>query len=279
MDCSNCNRPVPAASERCPHCGEQESFPNVRSALDSAERAALDFRYHRALASLSERNCLPLGLDFQAAVARSQAVIARPLAEVQRLAASDKQGYATYYQMIEAELRLPDDSSWDWLRRIADEALFPGYKENIRFSALSLDGRGLSRYGECFVVLKDSMIARRTSVFEENSAVFVERQVVAELPGAVRGRRAAWGDRSKLAVAKVADRIDRDTTPEEFPRLLLHEGSTPRDDDFLEAHTWGPLTVRSFERVVTHRRVDSAIGSALKESLQTFGVSFEERAP
>ena len=54
------------------------------------------------------------------------------------------------------------------MRVFADDALFPGYKEQIRFAALSLDGKGLSSYGECTLILRDHMIAHRASVLEGN---------------------------------------------------------------------------------------------------------------
>jgi hypothetical protein len=73
-------------------------------------------------------------------VESSRAIIARSLSEFLRLAMSDHEVYATYYQLVEAEVRIPGGGKWDGLRRLADDTLFPGYKDQIRFGALTLRG-------------------------------------------------------------------------------------------------------------------------------------------
>ena len=86
---------------------------------------------------------------FESAVSKARPVICRPLLEMQRLATSDNEIYATYYQLLAAGVRLPKGDKWDVLRAVADDALFPGYKDVLRFGALSLDGFGCLGYGEC----------------------------------------------------------------------------------------------------------------------------------
>src|SRR5205823_5046023 len=133
--------------------------------------------------------------EFDKAAASAQAVIARPLGEVQRLASSQKQGYATYYQQTESEVRFPEDDRWTKLREVADSALFAGYRERIRFAALSLDGVGLPHYGDCFMTAREDMIAHRASLYEDNSAVLVEQRGprIADEPG----HRGVWAERGK----------------------------------------------------------------------------------
>jgi len=171
---------------------------------------------------------------------------------VLRLASSTRQLYGTYYQLIEAGLRLPDGDEWDVLRELADTVLFPKYKQEMRFGALSLDGRGLPNYGECSIVLREEMIADRTSVFEENSALFVERHniKISRKPNLPKGYRATWPDRAKLGVAKLYGRIDSTTTPDKYSRILLRAGATSERDDFIEVHIFGPMTVLTMEQVI-----------------------------
>jgi len=172
----------------------------VKAAQVPAEKGALERRYQAALRDAASRGAEADIGRFEAAVANSKAVIARPLRELDRLVASDKELFPTFYRLLGEEVRLPHGNQWDLLRRIADEALFPGYKEEIRFAALSLDGIGLSTYGECSFVFREDMIAHRATVFEENSAVFMKRHAY-EPPV---GHRATWGERVKLCTAKLA---------------------------------------------------------------------------
>jgi hypothetical protein len=250
--CSFCGNEVPPPSQHCPHCGQPGRFWNVLAAKESSEVAALNRRYQAAKKdALARKADVALHL-FENALVGSKAVISRFQCDVLRLASSTRQLYGTYYQLIEAGLRLPDGDEWDVLRELADTVLFPKYKEEIRFGALSLDGRGLPNYGECSIVLREKMIADRTSVFEENSALFVERHniKISRKPNLPKGHRATWAERAKLGVAKLYGRIDSTTTPDKYSRILLRAGATSERDDFIEVHIFGPMTVLTMERVI-----------------------------
>jgi len=211
---------------------------------------------------------------FEAVIATSKAVMVRPLSELDRLASSDKELVSTFYKLLGAEVRLPHGNEWDCLRRIADEVLFPGYKEEIRFAALTLDGIGLPSYGECSFVLRDDMIAHRASVFEENSTVFLRDRSFELTPGF----RASWAQRAKLGIAKHAHEIEADTNPSRFPRILLWAGLKAEDDEFVEVHIWGPLSVRSMERVVlkASRKYKQAFRRELRDRLRGMDVELVE---
>ena len=269
-------------SERCPHCAQPGLFPNVLAAEDSPEISALEKRCQAAIKDTSSRGCDKNLKDFGNAVETSYAVINRSLVEIDRLATSDNELYATYYQLIESGVRLPKGSKWDVLRAVSDDAIFPGYKKDIRFGVLSITGMGLTNYGDCSLVLKSNMIAHRASVFEQNSVVFMEQHGVSiskahDLP---KGYRATWNDRGKLATAKIAGEITMNTEPDEYANLLLSEGNTPADDRFIEVHIWGPMTIRTFERVIANRpkkRLKRIILKALEERLQEANVDLEIR--
>jgi hypothetical protein len=201
-------------------------------------------------------------------------VIARPERDLDRLAASDQELFSTFYKLLGSEVRLPHGNQWDNLRRLADETLFPGYKEEIRFAALTLDGKGVSSYGECSFVLRNSMIAHRASVFEENSVLFLKRHSY-NLPA---GHRASWEGRAKLCVAKLANAIEPSTPESQFPALMLRSGADSQNDDFVEVHIWGPMSLRTVERVHLRTPRKRAFRKALRDRLQGLDVILEEVA-
>lgn len=282
--CPDCAQPLQIVAEHCPHCARPGRYPNVLLASQAADVAALDDRLQKAEASARSRGATTNVQDFSAALAGSKAVIARPRGELERLASNDNQIYATYYQLIDAEARVPDDDKWDALRRGTDEALFPGQKEKIRFAALTLEPVGVINYGACQMTLRTPMIEHRASVFEENTAVFMENHkvLVKDAPASAVGFRASWDDRAKVCVAKLADEITPTTTPGMHSGILVHQGATSAEDRFVEVHVWGPMTIRSFEHVVFLRSKDrkklhKSDEKVLHAQLAKLGVGFEVR--
>ena len=242
-----------------------------------AERTALERRYKAALQQAESRGTRPAVEAFEAATRGTKAVMARPLRELDRLASSDKELFPTYYSLIQGEVRLPHGNEWDLLRALADTALFPGdKKENVRFAALSLDGSSLPHYGECSFVFKESMIAHRTSVYEENSAVFLKKHAYTPPPG----YRATWEERVKLAVAKLGGGIDAITSPSQLADALLGPGATPEEDRFIEVHIWGPMSIRTVERVSVTAPIKGprSVRKAIRDRLKAVGLSLEELA-
>ena len=168
--CEYCGFEVAPFLDRCPHCARPSRFPNVIQANSAEEQQALERRYEAARNEARARGVETILSQFEEAVAQqSRAVIARPLEEVSRLANSDRELYAGFYDLVRAGTRIPSDDQWDRYRGRMDEALFPHYKDYIRFAALCLDDKGLINYGECSLVLRNDMIEHRATVFEENS--------------------------------------------------------------------------------------------------------------
>jgi hypothetical protein len=256
----------------------------VYAAQDGDEADALEARYQDALRTAQTRGAAALRPveSFEAEMPNTRAVIARSPEELQRLITSDREGYASYYELVAAGVRFPSGNKWDNLRPLADDALFPYYKEKIRFAALTLDGRGLPDFGDYFLVLRTEMIAHRASVYEENSVLFFSKHFRRDLddgPRLPRGRRATWGERAKLCVAKLAERIDAATPPGAYSAILLRPGSTSEDDDFVEVHVWGPMTIRTVERVIpnkpkpTKHTSRKILNRAMEQRLAKFGVT------
>jgi hypothetical protein len=270
--CSHCGGSIPLRWERCPHCAQPGLFPNVRAAEATEEQQALERRYLEALRGATSRGAQNVVAELETALGASKAVMARPMREVDRLSASDQEIIPTYYGLLGGQVRLPHGNEWDGLRGTADETLFPGYKEHIRFAALSLNGKGLPRYGECFFVFRESMIGHRASVYEENSTVSLKKYGYQPPPG----HRAAWSERAKLCVAKLAGALDASTQPVQFPGLLLQQNATPEEDRFIEVHIWGPMTIRTIERILVPRARSQAVRKSLRDRAKKFGVELEE---
>ncbi len=279
--CAHCGHGFPSSQQLCPHCARPALYGNVFAAEDPEEADALQRRYDEAKREAAARGAGALNVleDFEAEVANARAVIARPVGELQRLSIGDNEIYATFYDLLRAGVRLPTGDKWDRLRRVTDEALFPDYKERIRFAALSLDGAGPPNYGDCFIVLRTGMIAHRASMFEENSILFMEHHDIKvskahELP---LGYRATWENRGRLCVAKLANRIDDATPRGAYSGILLQPGSASEDDDFVEVHVWGPMTIRTVERVIfnkpTSRAAREITSRANKQRMAKFGVT------
>ena len=275
--CPECKNEIPQPAERCPHCGRPGIFWNVIAASDPAEQAALNNRYTTATTDATTRKVASVVRDFENAVNQSSAVIARSEGEVLRLATSTRQLYATYYQQVESGLKLPDGDEWALIREVTDTLLFPQYKKDIRFGALCLDGVGLSNYGTCSIILKEEMISHRASVFEENSVLFTKKHSIGTSnPDLPKGFRATWHDRARLCVAKLAQNIDSATEPTQYSGLLLKQGTTSADDDFVEVHIWGPLSVLSISKItitVPRQRQRMTIIKALRAKLAKHGVT------
>lgn len=271
--CKDCGNEVPLSWNYCPHCGKPGLFPNVRAAQMAPEQKALDARYQAAVLAAKERGCRKVAEAFEAEAGRSKAVISRSLRETEILAASDQELYTTYYKKLGAQARVPHGNKWDRLRGHADEELFPNYREDIRFGALSLDGAGIPSYGDCTLVLRDDMISHRASVFEENSALFMESHGYEAPPG----YRADWQNRGKLCVAKLAEEIHPTTAPEQFIGILLRPGSTPEEDRFVEVHIWGPISRRTLESIHLQAGLKTrrTFIKALRERLAEAGVTLE----
>ena len=281
-NCNFCGHGLPRGPSSCPHCGQPGRYQNVDDAGAGEEQVALDLRYRSAVADSAARGAEDRLKDFEMAVGKSKAVISRPLDFLQPLAQSDNVLYATYYKLMQAEVRLPEGGKWDILRAVTDEALFTGFKEEIRFAALSLDGVGIFNYGPCSITLREEMISHRASAFEENSVLFMDhRQVLMkdahDLP---KGYRSLWAERAKLCISKLAKSIDRSTQPDEYSGLLIRQGATTDDDHFVEVHIWGGLTRRTMERVIVPRpknAVERTITEAIKVGLQAVGATLEIR--
>jgi hypothetical protein len=154
----------------------------------------------------------------------------------------------TYYQLEELRLRATahPDLDWDKLRPQAEIELLGSHQniERLHYACLSLDWESLVSYGDCLVRLDESKISHRASCFQGNTAVLFF------LAGSFAGfLRSTWEDRGKIAVTIAADRLPGGVPDTEFAKILVAPGKDPVDDEFIEVHVFGSMTVRTFAAV------------------------------
>lgn len=279
LTCPHCGQELHDHLRYCPACQTDIGFPNVRAAERQDEVAALDRRYQDAMTSAQTRNCEDVVNQFRQAVSSSQAVLCSPISSVQEFVSSDNKLHAIFHQLVQALNRLPEKNKWDPGRQGREATVFPYYYDQIQYAALSLDGTGVTGYGGCAMALKETMISERATVFEENNALFILRKKIIAGEPIPFGYRTTWSNRDRLAVAKLADKIESDTDPDEFAAILM-ESTRKTDCDFIEVHIYGTIHRRAIERITMKEpkhRADKAIMASIKKKLHEIGVQVEFR--
>jgi len=236
--------------ERCPVCSYDAGSPNRREVDTPEERSALASRYNESMQAAEKRGARGRVEAFEAEVRdRSKAVINLWPSLLADFLNDGRPLYSNYTLQLRAEIRRPATPKHDRERWGTEGLLFGAFAHEIRYGALSLNANGLISYGSCSVTIADLTTSARATVLEENSYTFVRRHVL--LPGndIPEGHRALWGDRHKLAVAKLADRIHRGTADTLFPRILLYSDGDRARDEFMEVHFYGLFDRQSVEVV------------------------------
>jgi hypothetical protein len=279
--CEYCKNSLSVFFELCPHCGRPAPPPNVRAAKVREERETLEIRYEAAYEDAASRGCEPILRKLDVALAESKTVLVIPAAALDKQLPSSMNrfnDYPFYYQFENTDHLTAHERT---MRHFKAEMLFCGYQSNIRYATLSLDGIGLSTFGECSLVLRNEMIAHRTSLFDDVSNLYLKQHNIPLTDrGLPLGYRSTWNDRNKLGVAKLARRLTPNTESHEFPGMLLHQGKAVNEDEFIEAHIGGEITIRTIERVIIQTRKSrqkSIIFRSLSEKLTRMGVKVEMR--
>lgn len=276
--CKNCGVRLSPFSRDCSVCGHPAEPPNLRAARTADEQGALGDRLQEADQSGAAGNYSDKIESFRDAVSQSKAVLARNLALLHNLISSDSSLLATYHHAVRGGFRIPEDNDWDRGRTAAESTISPGYYENIHYACLTLDDLGAKWFGDYSVTFIEKMIAERASVFEENVIVFCDRHGVVAGKAPPCGYRAVWVERQNLAVAKLHSKL-RGSDKADYPSILLSQGGTPEECDFVEVHIYGPLHRKAIETVTgpkpTQRR-DKPLWTFVKEELSDLGVAVNE---
>lgn len=281
-NCPTCGHAVDDWVDRCRHCQGSVDFPNVRLCMRQTEIDALESRYIDAVHATSDIQKDRV-FAYQSAVAtNSKAVFNRTLAVLATSLSSEDDISNNFYAQVDAALRLPQSDEWNKVRVVADNIAFPGFSEKIRFAALSLTDQGLTNYGGCSVVVKTEFISARATVMDQNSVTWVNSQIAAGdlFSGSklIPGYRATWKERGRLAVAKLGTLVGRDPDPDDAA-LLLKNGATSADDEFIEVHIWGQLTAIAIELIVIPKPTssrDKLYRDVLIERIDALGVQWRD---
>jgi hypothetical protein len=278
--CTDCDTILPYAARECVGCGCDVGFPNVRAAELVAEVEGLRERVRYAQVASRERNCANELEAFGTAASEAAAVMTRSLATLDGLVSTQSAAMVSYYKMVRAGIRLPENNEFDANRDRIDATINPfGVHENIQFAALSLDGLGVAWYGDYSITLRERMISARSSVFEENPFRFCDKHPISPTGGVPLGFRASWARRGELAMAKLHPRIMPRMQFNDFPAILVEQGEKSADSDFIEVHIYGQIHARAIERVigpVPRRKADRVIWRRVKRALDGLGVVVEE---
>jgi len=271
---------IPAHVTLCIVCGAHVGFPNVRYAARKEETEALDKRLADARISATAKGSLDRLEAFGKAVDGSKAVVSRFRADLDAMLSGGGKLMQAYYPAVRAGLRVPQNNEFDPARDPNDARVSPVFYDSLHFAALSLDRLGVPHYGNFAITLREEMIAKRTTVFEENPVKFNERFPASRSRPFPYGYRASWQDRSTLAMAKLQHKIEASTADAEFADILLEKQSDPNAfSDFIEVHVYGPIHPGAFEHVIAEipdDDLEKLFWDRMKPKLESFGVSFEE---
>ncbi|MCF6103121.1 hypothetical protein [Mesorhizobium muleiense] len=278
--CAVCGSSLPTHVRDCVVCGAAAGFPNVRAAEAQEERQALQQRVDNAFVSAHAGNYSAQLTDFGDAVTqRSTAVIARPLLPLQRLIDNSNLMLMTFYAEMDAGGRTAENNHWDRGREQIDSLVNPLYHRDLHFAALSLDGMGVKHYGDFHINLVSDYIAIRSSVFNENPFKFGQRHRIVVGTGCPPGYRATWMDRGKLAQAKLFPKLSNTSKPNEYPDVLVSDGSGSGDEDFIEVHVFGSISSGTIKRIVAYepKGAEKHIWRALRRKIEAAGIEVEIR--
>jgi len=184
--------------------------------------------------------------------------------------------FRTYYELLESGDRVPLDNEFDQARLAVDATFFPYFYQKVNFAALSGDGRGLESYGDVHFTFKDSSISHRTTVFEENTLVFCRKHKVIVGQPPPEGFLSTWENRGKVAVAKLAKKLDKTTNEREFSSILVLQTGKTDADEFIECHIFGKLTVsniESFRSKKPKHKADKLLAKRIRRKLKDLGVA------
>ena len=266
-DCSDCGYEMPITRTNCPHCARPQLFPNVDLAKDTVEKTKLETRYNSAVADIKSRGCEAVADRFQECCGWSGAVFACNLQKLHRQVASGTDVFETYHDLEKLRLHVSSSTDFDWakLRPQAEIELLGSQEhlDKIHYACLSLDGNGLSRYGDCLVQLAEPMIAHRASCFEGNTAI-----VFAQEHDFTLYLRAGWADRHRMCVAVFVGLLVPEMDEKLFPGIVIETGAQPEEDRFIEVHVFGAMTAKTFQSVRIDARKHGPKESVLLKAIQ-----------
>jgi hypothetical protein len=255
----------------------------VDLAGEPAQLAALEERYRAARKKAEWEKTTGCQERLQRLANQTMAVVNTQIGLALDLFIREDLLYAPYEAQVRAEVRSPADFGDDRQRRVIGDLLYASWGAEIVYAALSADGAGLTSYGQVHLGLDEVTIAYRAAVLEENSYHFMERHGITPAKPLPLGYLAVWGERGKLAVAKLVDRLQPGLDAQACRTLLLESKGDRRTDLFLEVHIYGSFNYQAVRCVglpdsssANLNEVEAIEVKALRERLQAKAVPWRE---
>lgn len=247
--CSHCKHDMGIERTSCPHCAKPLLFPNVDLAEDPSEKAKLEKRLEFVRKAAEGTNCTERLTAFSDACKSTKAIWACSVDRLHRQLTSGFELFQNFNEMDRLRNKIweVEGLDWDTLRPRAETLLFGSDSHNgtVLYACLSLDQRGLSHYGSCYVTLSDHMIAHRSSCFEGNTAV-----VYAKSGDFTTQLRCGYTNRHEICEAAFGRMIKAETADDVFSLLIKRDDEESElRDEFIEVHVFGSMTSKTLESV------------------------------
>ena len=248
--CPGCEATLIGFPRNCFSCGSDLGFPNVRLAVRQEEVGALERRFEHASILAADAGVSDEFAELASyAQDESQVVVAMPATTAISFFNSDKSNYTNYEALVSSGARSPANYPDDAKRIMVSGSLFGGHGPHIVYAALSLDGRGLSTYGDLFVTLKAVAIEKRISFLGGNSYDLFDK-FGADVPPL--GYRADWTRKGMLVAIKLMEesKLRQGQGKDDWAQLVLSsDGNNRNRDEFIEAHIYDPFNLYSIDNV------------------------------
>ena len=177
IKCPNCGVENLLINKDCSCCGASLGFPNVNECSQKEEVEALEKRYKIEIEIAQKKEKEDKLVEFENEVQKSLAVTNVDLEYLYSLIVKSST-YSNYQLLTEGETRDYARPEADKERMGVEGTIFGSYGRNIRYAALSADGRGLKSYGDYTIILSNEAVRLRATLLEENSYSFVKRHKI-----------------------------------------------------------------------------------------------------
>lgn len=253
FDCITCGNANDITNSHCYSCGTQLlGTINTRRASIKSEVLALEQNYLDAISNINTDGLNDEATELTTEVNNNgKAIINTSIDFIWEWLVKGNGPYESYRRQIIKNSRPRANFANDVQRALHDSLLF-GTNIDIIYSALTIDEKGLSSYGEAAIILTIPPIINRTSALKMNSYLFIEEAVKSgwtidkPLPP---GFMSTWITKDKLCISKLAKKLIKGMKKEEFARLILTSYGDRSTDEFIELYIFGKIVESTLEKI------------------------------
>lgn len=250
--CPNCGTTVPSNERYCPACSHDIGPPNIRVCGRASEIEEVRRRHDEALGEVKSRNALAEWSRLSDILEKRSGVVVAVPASIARNFISDPRIIYANYESLVGHVRRPASEVNDRHRRAVSALVFGGYGNEIRYGNLAIGCEALASYGDVAFRLRTAAVEHRTSFLETNSFDFAGTHGLTPEKQVPSGFRSIWRNRHELALAKLGSKIENLQDEHDWSKLLVNAHPSDRaQDDFVEAHVYGPFNVDAVETVTS----------------------------